>query len=377
MVDVNLVAPVNHLGYGVVGYNVLKALVTSGASVALFPIGETDWVGDDSSAATIRNAITKSHLYNREAPSIRIWHQFGLDMFPGNGPRIGWPIFELDKFNDREKLHLSSVDALFVCSQWAKDVIRENGIEVPTFVVPLGLDENIFKCDEAERKSRPSWTRDTTVFINIGKWEKRKGHDVLLEAFCDAFETDEDVELWMINDNPFIGLDGGGENLIWKKRYVNSSMGRNVKFFNRFDKHEHLAKIFNHVDCGVFPSHAEGWNLEIPEMLACGAHVIATNYSGHTEFLNKDNAFLLTPTGTEPANDGKWFHGQGNWCTFDKAQLVAHMREVHKRKQAGELGINHKGIETAQKFTWGNTVEKILESLEVINEANVAHLARS
>ena len=373
MVDVNLVAPVNHLGYGVVGYNVLKALRKAGASIALFPIGEPDWVGDEISNVLIQEAVTNSHLYSNTSPSIRIWHQFGLDMFPGNGPRIGWPIFELDKFNDREKLHLSSVDALFVCSQWAKDVIRDNGIEVPTFVVPLGVDETIFKCDEEERRSRPTWTRDTTVFINIGKWEKRKGHDALLEAFCEAFETSDNVELWMINDNPFIG----GENLVWKKRYVNSAMGRNVKFFARFDKHEHLAKIFNHVDCGVFPSHAEGWNLEIPEMMACGAHVIATNYSGHTEFLSDTNSFLLNSTGTESANDGKWFHGQGNWCTFDRSQLVEHMREVHKRKQNGTLGINHAGIETSKQFTWTNTANKILESLEVLNEANVAHLARS
>jgi glycosyltransferase involved in cell wall biosynthesis len=373
VVDINLVAPINHLGYGVVGYNVLKSLIESGASVALFPIGEPDWVGNETTASMINDAITKSHLYNGTAPSIRIWHQFGLDMFPGNGPRIGWPIFELDKFNEREKLHLSNVDALFVCSQWAKDVIRDNGIDVPTFVVPLGIDDTIFKCDIEERKSRPTWTRDTTVFINIGKWEKRKGHDVLLEAFCEAFNTEDEVELWMINDNPFIG----GENLIWKKRYVNSTMGRNVKFFRRFDKHEHLAKIFNHVDCGVFPSHAEGWNLEIPEMMACGAHVIATDYSGHTEFLNDSNSFKLTSTGLEAANDGKWFNGQGNWCTFDKAQLVTHMQEVHRRKQDGTLDINQAGIETAKQFTWANTINKIVESLEVINEANVAYLARS
>jgi len=374
MVDINLVAPVNHLGYGVVGYNVLKALKNTGATVSLFAIGEPNWAGDDSAAPLIKDAITKSQMYNNTSPSIRLWHQFGLDMFPGKGPRIGWPIFELDKFSKREKLHLSSVDALFVCSQWAKDVIEQNGIKVPTFVIPLGVDDSIFKCSEEERKSRPSWTKDTTVFINIGKWEKRKGHDILLESFCKAFNTEDDVELWMINDNPFIG----GENLTWKKRYVNSPMGRNVKFFARLDKHEHLAKIFNHVDCGVFPSLAEGWNLEIPEMMACGAHVIATDYSGHTEFLTDDNSFKLDTTGTELANDGKWFHGQGNWCTFNQDQLVEHLREVHKRKQAGTLGVNQAGIDTAKQLTWTNTANKITESLEVIaNEANVAHLARS
>lgn len=359
--DINLIAPLNNLGYGVVGYNILKALAAANHGIAFFPIGDVRWSGDPALKALLDSVRHNASLYTPTAPCIRIWHQHELDMFVGS-PRIGWPIFELNRFSPREAHHLKSVDKLFVCSQWAKDVLLANGIQTPEtiHVIPLGVDSKTFFYDKAEAQKRPAWTRSTTIFLNVGKWEVRKGHNELLEAFNKAFSPTDDVELWMVNHNDFIGVQGNEE---WKRKYSNSSMGRNIKFLPRFEAHDHLRKVFHHVDCGVFPSHAEGWNLEIPEMMACGVNIIATNYSGHTEFLTKENARLLDVAGMELAKDGKWFHGQGDWCVFSVDQLAEQMKKVHDDKQLGKLGLNEAGIETAQKFSWANSIKKIEEVL--------------
>ena len=60
-----------------------------------------------------------------DAPCIRIWHQDDMSQFVGRGPKIGFPIFELNKFNKKESYHLSNVDKLFVCSEWAKNIVVE------------------------------------------------------------------------------------------------------------------------------------------------------------------------------------------------------------------------------------------------------------
>ena len=357
--DFNLVAPINTLGYGVVGCNVFKSLVANGHKVSYFPIGNPEWP-DAGIQNAIKSSILNAQSYNSNAPSLRIWHQYQLDMFPGRGQRIGWPIFELNKFNDREKHSLSNVDQLVVCSDWAKDVIEENNIDVPVTVAPLGVDPAKFFVDENERSNRAYWQKDSTIFINIGKWEKRKGHEELLAAFCLAFKPGDNVELWMINDNPFIGH----ENIEWKKKYASTPMVGHIKFFPRLETHDQIRKIFNHVDCGVFPSHAEGWNLEIPELMACGAHIIATDYSGHTQFLTNENSLKLDVTGMESANDGKWFNGQGEWANFSTEQLADHMRTVHNKKQAGQLGLNVAGMETAKQLSWDNTIKSVMSCVE-------------
>ena len=75
--------------------------------------------------------------------------------------------------------------------------------------------------------------------------------------------------------------------------------------------------------------------------------------------MNDKNTKLIQPNGMELAQDGKWFHGQGEWCSFDIADLVDRLREVHELKQTGQLGLNEAGLETAKEFTWGNTTSRL------------------
>ena len=92
-------------------------------------------------------------------------------------------------------------------------------------------------------------------------------------------------------------------------------------------------------------------------MMSCGKHVIATNYSAHTEFCNEENCRLIEIDKLESAYDGKWFFYQGQWGSLGDKQnesLVKNFREIHELKKTGNLGVNISGIETATKFSWEN-----------------------
>jgi glycosyltransferase involved in cell wall biosynthesis len=358
MRPINLMAPVNNLGYGVVGYNFLKGLVLAHQIVCFFPIGNVDYEGDNQLRDIVKGTTQNAQFPDFNAPSLKIWHQHDMALFPGRGKRIGFPIFELNRFTDQEKNQLRSLDQIIVCSEWAKQVIKDNDINVPVSVVPLGVEKGIFNINQRIKKNRPYWLQDTTIFMNVGKWEVRKGHNELLEAFCKAFTPEDKVELWMMNENPFIGI----ENEVWKQKYIESPMGSKIRIKHRASTQHELAELFNQIDVGVFPSHAEGWNLEPLEMMACGANIIATNYSGHTEYLNTENALLVNPIGLESAQDGKWFHGQGDWCKFSVDDLADAMRFAHESKQKG-VGQSPTCQETVEKFTWQNAVNKLIGAI--------------
>ena len=70
---------------------------------------------------------------------------------------------------------------------------------------------------------------------------------------------------------------------------------------------------------------------------------------------------------SELAMDGIWFKsGIGNWMSFGKAEedlIVEYMRNIYKRKQNEENLFNAAGVETAKKFTWKATAERLLEVL--------------
>ena len=366
--QINLTCPINTLGYGVVGLNILKALSRSGCDVAYWGIGRIDAPPD--ARKLIEDAAARRANYNQRAPSIRISHQEDLHEHIGK-PRAGFSIFELNRFRESELNGLRSQDLLFVASKWAKQVVEDNGVFADpdrVRVTPLGVDRTIFH-EIGQRSSQPA--RATTIFINVGKWEVRKGHDLLLEAFNQAFLPEDDVELWMVCFNPVLNSDPQklqAKNREWEKRYQNTELGSKVKMYPRLRDQAELAELIRSADCGVFPSRAEGWNLPALEVLSCGRQLIITNYSAHTEYCNPSNSLLIEIDALEDAVDGRWFFGQGQWAAFgdrQMEQLVAHMRHVHNSKQeSGNVAVNDAGIETAKLFNWDSTARQMIRALE-------------
>jgi len=337
-------SPINTLGYGYTGYHITKQLAKL-TNVSLYPIGQID-----PSLSDIESNLWLNKKYKSDDVEIKIWHQHELTTWITKGRRIGFPIFELTHFTKQEVESLKHCDHLFVPSKWAQRVIRDH-IETPNSVVPLGVDNLIFN-------DLNNSTRKETIFFNCGKWEIRKGHDVLIECFNRAFSPQDDVELWLMCHNPFI------DNSYWDNLVKNSKLAHKIKLIPRQPTQKNVYNIMRQVDCGVFPARAEGWNLELLELMACGKQVIATNYSAHTEFCNQKNAKLINIDSLELAQDGIWFRGQGLWAQIketQKEQLIEYMKDVHKLKQSAGFSKNDAGVETARRFTWENSAKEIIK----------------
>lgn len=356
----NLTGPINQLGYGIVCLNVLKQLERADKKPSYLPVFggiKTDPPAED--VALVQRCLDRP--FYPDGNSLRIWHQHDLAHHCGTGLRCAFPIFELDAFRPEEKHHLQNQDVLFVCSEWAEKVMRDQLMVGPKIVVTgLGVDREIFR----PRNLNPY---SYTVFLNIGKWEVRKGHDVLIDAFNRAFEPKDRVRLWMIPSNPFLSKEQTAE---WEDMYMESKMGRagKVEIFPRQRTQVDIAKKMCEADVGVFPARAEGWNLELLEMLACGKQAIVTFNTAHQDFIDGSICRCIDTPNKEEAFDGVFFQGgSGNWAELGETeieQLVVHMRELHGQKQeSGALPQNEQGLDIAETFTWQATVSHIVESL--------------
>lgn len=356
---INLQAPINQLGYGVAGLNILKALQDK-AEVSLFPIGQPQ-VTSQADANAVRKGMETAKTFDPQAPCVKIWHQNQMAERIGSGKFIGFPIFELDTFSDLEKHHLISCDELMVCSEWAKQVCLDqlymspNGhtyldADAKVHVVPLGVDAELFPPAPVRQVTK-------TIFFNCGKWEIRKGHDILINAFKEVLEHGENAELWMMCTNPFNSEE---ENNKWHELYNHPK----VKLIPRMETQQEVYNIMSQVDCGVFPSRGEGWNLELLEMMAAGKHVVATEYSAHTEFCNEENSYLLPISDVESAFDNKWFFGQGNWAKINDTEVDMLAKLMQRFIKLSKGKVNTSGIETAKKFSWQNTAKEIIKCLE-------------
>lgn len=358
MKQLNLMGSISQTGYGVVTYNILKYLTEAGWDISLFAKGGTDR-NTTEEINLIKQSIKNAELFPYDAPCLNIWHQHDLANRIGRGKYVAYPFFELDCLSKVEQHHLNYPDELIVSSSWAKEVLERNKVTTPTTVVPPGVDLSLFNPHKVSPKQD-----NTFVFLNCGKWEIRKGHDFIVDAFHQAFNKDDNVELWLMPSNIFL-TDQEKKN--WEGLYMNTALGKagKIKILPWVRTHSEVSKVMSVADCGIFPSRGEGWNLELLEMMALGKPVIATNYSAHTEFCNEDNCMLIDVDDVEPAYDGRWFFEQGNWAVIGQPQLKQfrdYMKETYDLFKSGGDLYNEAGVDTSEKYSWENCVEK-LESI--------------
>ena len=346
-------------GYGVTGAHLLRAMQQRGVPVAFFPLGAVDRTLAEN--PQLHQAVNLQDAYRPDVPSVRLSQQFDLAMHVGRGAHVAYTIFELDTFTPRELHHLATQDAIFVCSEWARQLCLDNGLtDTPLHIVPLGVDRTIFNENIAPKRR---WTNET-VFMQVGKLEPRKGQLDLLRAFEDAFTPKDNVRLVLSCGNPFVSKADLDAML---RPFRKSPLAARITLLTaELPTQTDVAELMAAADCGVFAARAEGWNLEALEMLSMGKSVIATDYSAHTEFMNESNARLIAIDSTEQAFPGKHPGRWASWGTRQHDQLVTQLREVYAQKQQGTLALNAAGIATAQRFTWEASADALIRSLYAI-----------
>lgn len=348
--ELTLIAPINKVSYGRVSVNLLMQLRKFGVKVNLIPIGPIQF--ESKEKEHVDWGLENSKTVESTAPVLKIWHQHDMtipDILTGS--KYGMPIFELDTFTDHEKSELSKVQ-IINCTKWAEDICHKNCLMNTAGIVNLGYDPEIFY-----PKERPK--NELFTVLNVGKWEIRKGHDIIPEIFSLAFSPEDPVSLVMCCSNPFYTEE---ETESWHRFYEKRLNGYNISFIGRVDTQEEIANLMRQADCGLFPARAEGWNLDLLEMLACNIPCVYSDYSGHIEFTTNG----VSLNNKELAIDGKWFFGQGNWASISNENIL---RFAHQLKELYWLWLDNKydSGQYVSKFTWENSAKQLLG---IINDRN-------
>ena len=107
-------------------------------------------------------------------------------------------------------------------------------------------------------------------------------------------------------------------------------------------KLKELPRLYRAADAFVLPSRGEGWGRPHVEAMAMGLPVIATNWSGSTEFLLENVSLPLRIEGLEPVEGGLEGH---QWAVPSENHLRELMRWVAEhRTEAHALGEADQGV---------------------------------
>ena len=267
-----------------------------------------------------------------------------------------------------------NVDELWVPSDFVRNVFVRAGVgESRVHVVPNGIDPKVFSPEGPT--ARPNGCRKF-LFLFVGGAILRKGIDVLLEAYGEAFEAGDDVTL-LINAGLNPAYAHNAQTGLLNQFIKDPGRPHLAALAEHFDDAT-LATLYRGCDAMVLPYRGEGFGMPIAEAMACGKPVITTGAGPAPEFCPSDCGYFI-PAKSAKVPDAPPAFGAlaGDWTWFapDVAALARTMRHVYEHgDEAAERGRKAaKAIRNTH--TWDRVVSTYVARIAQLTERDPAREA--
>jgi glycosyltransferase involved in cell wall biosynthesis len=338
----------------------IRALEEEGVRVtyryAYGPGTPLPWVEPPDSGDPLLEIVRNRPVPSR--PAVEVTYAQG-DVFKRNRGRrrIGFTMLEVDGFPRDWVRQANAMDEVWTPTEFNRQGLLASGVRRPVHVIPLGIDAQHFH-PGVRRVANP---RGDYVFMTNFEWGERKNPQLMLRAFNRTFRREEPVILvCKINHRD------AGVNVPAAIRTLGlaESGGRVYFLYNREMPHYQLASLYRSADCFVTTSRGEGWGLPLIEAIACGLPAIATDWGGHTAFLDPRDTYPLRVRELVPAADLCQYYDGFRWAEADEEHLCALLRHVYSHQdEAREKGL-HAAARVRGRLTWRDSARAIRARLQ-------------
>lgn len=354
-------APVNNLSFGNVSYNMLRELYKRDIPVSYFPISERldfssfDKVDKDFVSWVESSAREALLTVKRDAPTLKMWHINSSNSMLSPRQYL-YTFHELNTATPIERNIVDMQEHTFFSSSYSKSVFKRAGCDRVSNI-PIGFDEDFHETGK-------SYLKDVVHFVLMGKFEKRKHTQRIIQAWAQKYGNNKDYQLSCCVTNPFFKPEQMQQiinNTLQGKRFFN------INFLPYLKTNSEVNDLLNSADINLTGlSGAEGWNLPAFNSACLGKWSIVLNCTSHKDWATKDNCVLIEPDGTEPVYDQVFFQegqafNQGDIYNFTAENMNKALDQAVKICKTE----NTKGRELKNTFSYSNTMDSILKTMGV------------
>lgn len=297
-------------------------------------------------------ALQKSNtavFYNREDVDFHVNfcspHYYQLR----NKYNVGYTPWESTKVPKSWIYPMSQCNEIWATSNFVKDVYIANNVHSNIHVIPHGVT--------------PEWSiteREITGkfnFLHCGGDSKRKNAQIVVDAFLELFDGNEDFQL-VLKYNKFchaeVYLDG---------KLVNAINHPQIIGIPEVLTTEDMVKLYHKCHCMVYPTSGEGFGLIPLEAMATGIPTIITDATGCKDYAHLGIPLHATPSKAE-WHDYVYSDDTGDWVTPDIDDLLSTMQSVvNEYEEIANFALNSAKIVHAE-WSWDSVADKILARLE-------------
>jgi len=268
-------------------------------------------------------------------------------------------------------------DVVVTGSRWCEDVLRGYGMTNIATIIQ-GIDPTIFNPTHATKE----YLQDRFVIFSGGKFELRKGQDLVIRAFKIMQDRYPDVMLvnswynhWAtsmqtMTASPHIRFvpQSGDYSTLMERTFVENGIDPARVITLPPLPNIMMTRIYRNTDIGVFPNRCEGGtNLVLMEYMACGKPAIASYSSGHRDVLTDRNSLPLRALRSIAIS-----HSGQQMAVWDDPQLdelVAQLDWAYHHRDTLR-GIGMEAGNSMAELTWERTARQFHD---VLNGQPIMH----
>lgn len=171
----------------------------------------------------------------------------------------------------------------------------------------------------------------------------RKNQHFGIECFKEAFQENDDVELWIKTNEKFGEVD------------------KKIKVFNTLMSKQELIDWYEQVDVVLSTARAEGIGLFNLQSMACGRPIVSNDFLTISDYANEENSFIIPHSLIMPTDN--IFGRCGLWSDMKKEDVIDRLRYVYNNRS---LIYQKSNILKNQmnKYKASTSVPKLIKQIE-------------
>nr|WP_304945235.1 glycosyltransferase [Xanthomonas euvesicatoria] len=243
------------------------------------------------------------------------------------------------------------VQGISALSTHVVKALVDSGVAIPLGVCGAGVDhwESIAAAEGTSLQQRGF------SFLHVSSCLPRKGVDVLLQSYGDAFSDRDDVSLII---KTFANPQNEVRRLLHGARRARADFPHVILIEEDLDSAS-LKRLYSQCDVMVAPSRAEGFGLPLAEAMLSGLAVITTAWGGQCDFCNDQTAWLIDYTFAPAETVFGLPHSV--WAEPSRTGLSRLLREVHRLPAEQRNERTRRGRQLLQgHFKWADVAQRLL-----------------
>lgn len=329
---VNLIGfPSQEFGLGQHLKNVATAFESASIPIAYYDCSFL-FMNEYNQKASIQNLIYNTNIFVCNGDGIaKLFLEFGEELFQ-NKYNIHYGAWEIRDYPVEWIPPLSLVDEYWAMSSFLQKSVSDSAI-LPVLHMPYPVEFKI-----PNKYSRKDFELPEDKFLYIFTFDmssvmQRKNPEAVINAFYEAFPTEDGVCL-VIKMMSKKNLTSHQKEI--EKLQKKISADKRIFIIDELLARDQILDLINCCNVYVSLHRAEGFGIGMAEAMRMGKPVIATNYSGNTDFTLSDNSCLVNYQ-LRAIQPGEYIYEEGKyWADADVSEAADYMRKLYHDKEYRE-----------------------------------------